>query len=55
MVHAGVQVAVFGIDTDVERRFKGSGVITLEVNHASQIGPAIGEMLVNRVRKSLHR
>lgn len=54
MVHSGVQVAVFGINTDVERRFPAE-ITTFNVRDASQIGPAIGQMLVNRVRKSLHR
>jgi hypothetical protein len=54
MVHGGVQVAVFGIDCDVEHRFP-AGITTLRVDDATQIGPAIGEMLVGRVRKSVHR
>lgn len=54
MRHSGVQVAVFGINTDVKRRFPDE-IATFNVQHAGQIGPVIGEMLVNRVRKSLHR
>ena len=54
MVSSGVQVAVFGINTDVSHRFPLE-VTTLEVSHANQIGPAIGAMLVNRIRKSVHR
>jgi hypothetical protein len=56
MVHAGVSVAVFGINTNVAYRFPPeTGITTFEVRHAGQIGPMIGELLVNRVRKSLHR
>jgi hypothetical protein len=56
MVHSGVTVAVFGIDCDVSGRFpERTGIATFKVEHAGQIGPAVGEMLVNRVRKSVHR
>ena len=56
MVASGVTVAVFGIDTNVSDRFPAStGIVTFEVEDAAQIGPVIGELLVNRVRKSLHR
>lgn len=56
MVASGVQVAVFGIDCDVSHHFRPtSGVTTVNVRSAADMGPAIGEMLVGRVRKSLHR
>jgi hypothetical protein len=56
MVQSGVQVAVFGINCDVAHRFPArTGIATMTISNAGQVGPAVGEMLVNRVRKSMHR
>jgi hypothetical protein len=55
MIHSGVQVAIFGIQCQVTGRFPSHFNTIDNVDDASQIGPAIGAMLVNRVRKSLRR
>jgi len=56
MTAAGVQVAVFGIGVDqstLDGRFPN--VMTMTIREAADLGPAVGEMLVNRVKSSLHR
>lgn len=54
MFHSGVQVAVFGIGLNVPQYTK-HGALTFRIESAADLGPAVGEMLVNRVRSSLHR
>ena len=56
MLASGVMVAVFGIDIDEELLAQRFGSIHVcRIDEASDLGPAVGEMLVNRIRSGMAR